>query len=66
MGVKTRVPRGLKTVCRRIVRPEGVKADGHLKKGFKYLKGGKVVKSGTKAKTVKKSPVKKRSSTKKK
>lgn len=25
-------------------RPEGVKADGTLKKGYKYLKGGRVVK----------------------
>jgi len=30
--------------CRRLVRQEGVKINGQLKKGYKYLKGGKVVK----------------------
>jgi len=39
--------------CRRLVRPEGVKVNGQLKKGYKYIKGGKVVKATTK-KVVKK------------
>jgi len=36
--------------CRRLVRQEGVKVNGQLKKGYKYLKGGKVVKATTKKK----------------
>jgi len=40
--------------CRRLVRPEGVKVNGQLKKGYKYLKGGKVVKVVAKKTTTKK------------
>jgi len=34
--------------CRRLVRQEGIKVNGQLKKEYKYLKGGKVVKVATK------------------
>jgi len=35
----------LKKVCRKVIKTEGVKANGQLKKGFKYAKGGRVVKA---------------------
>ena len=34
-----------KKMCSRVVRREGVKIDGTLKKGYKYVKGGRVVKA---------------------
>jgi len=40
--------------CHRLVRQEGVKVNGQLKKGYKYLKGGKVVKVATKKTETKK------------
>jgi hypothetical protein len=52
--------RGLKKVCARVVKATGLKVDGTLKKGYKYIKGGKIVKVIEKKKTVKKKPVKKR------
>jgi hypothetical protein len=62
MAVKKTV-RGLKTVCSRVLKSTGLKTDGTLKKGFKYLKGGKIVKIVTKPtvkkKVTKKKPVKK-------
>jgi hypothetical protein len=39
-----------KKLCSKVIRKEGVKVDGTLKKGFKYLKGGRVVKAKAKAK----------------
>lgn len=39
----------VKKACRRMVgTKEGVKADGTLKKGYRYAKGGRVVKAKTK------------------
>ena len=32
-------------LCSKVVRREGVKIDGTLKKGYKYVKGGRVVKA---------------------
>jgi hypothetical protein len=51
--------RGLKKVCARVVKATGLKVDGTLKKGYKYIKGGKVVKVVPKKKPVKKRAVKK-------
>ena len=34
-----------KKLCSKVVRREGVKVDGTLKKGFRYVKGGQVVKA---------------------
>jgi hypothetical protein len=51
--------RGLKKVCARVVKATGLKVDGTLKKGYKYIKGGKVVKVVPKKKPVKKRVVKK-------
>ena len=51
--------RGLKKVCARVVKATGLKVDGTLKKGYKYIKGGKVVKVIPKKKPVKKRAVKK-------
>lgn len=42
-----------KKMCSKVIRKEGVKVDGTLKKGYKYIKGGKVVKTTVKP-TVKK------------
>lgn len=47
-----------KKLCSKVIKREGVKADGTLKKGYKYLKGGRVVKA--KAVTTKKKTVKKK------
>jgi hypothetical protein len=46
--------RGLKKVCARVVKATGLKVDGTLKKGYKYIKGGKVVKVVPKKKPIKK------------
>jgi ribosomal 50S subunit-recycling heat shock protein len=43
-GLKKPSVRGLKTVCSHVVKATGLKVDGTLKKGFKYIKGGKIVK----------------------
>jgi hypothetical protein len=51
--------RGLKKVCARVVKATGLKVDGTLKKGYKYIKGGKIVKVIEKKKPVKKRAVKK-------
>ena len=40
----------VKKACRTLIKQEGVKADGTLKKGYKYVKGGKVVKAKSAAK----------------
>jgi hypothetical protein len=67
--------KGLKTLCSHVVKATGLKVDGTLKKGFKYIKGGKVVKttptpSKTKKvcakKPVAKKPAKKKTVAKKK
>ncbi len=34
-----------KKLCSSVIKREGVKKDGTLKKGFRYVKGGKVVKA---------------------
>lgn len=49
---KTTKKASVKKACRKLVTPTGVKADGTLKPGYKYLKGGRVVKA--KAKTASK------------
>lgn len=59
MAVKKTV-RGLKTVCARVVKATGLKVDGTLKKGYKYIKGGKIVKTDAAKKPIKKRTVKKR------
>lgn len=35
----------LKGVCNTVIKREGVKANGWLKKGYRYAKGGRVVKA---------------------
>lgn len=66
MAVTKKTVRGLKKVCRSVVKSTGLKTDGTLKKGFKYVKGGKIVKVETaKAKPVKKKTIKKTSKSKK-
>lgn len=61
MAVKKTTVRGLKTVCSRVLKSTGLKANGTLKKGFKYIKGGKIVKivpkSTVKKKVAKKKPI---------
>lgn len=42
-GLKKPTVRGLKKVCSHVVKATGLKVDGTLKKGFKYIKGGKIV-----------------------
>jgi hypothetical protein len=46
-----KAPRGMKKVCASVVKAEGLKADGTLRKGHKYLKGGRIVKVPKKAPT---------------
>ena len=58
-GLRKPAVRGLKKVCARVVKAIGLKVDGTLKKGYKYIKGGKVVKVVPKKKPVKKRVVKK-------
>lgn len=36
-----------KKLCSKVIKREGVKSDGTLKKGYKYQKGGKVIKAAT-------------------
>lgn len=38
----------VKKACRSLIRQEGVKQNGQLKKGYKYKKGGGVVKAKAK------------------
>ncbi|RDI07033.1 hypothetical protein [Flavobacterium sp. AG291] len=33
-----------KKLCSKVIKREGVKSNGQLKKGYKYAKGGRVVK----------------------
>ena len=47
-------PRGIKKVCASVVKAEGLKADGTLRKGHRYLKGGKIVKVKKATSTTKK------------
>lgn len=51
-----------KKLCSKVIKREGVKADGTLKKGYRYAPGGKIVK----AKPAAKKPVAKKRTTKKK
>jgi hypothetical protein len=64
MAVKKKpTVKGLKKVCSSVIKGTGLKSDGTLKKGFKYMKGGKIVKvkaTVTKAKPAKKKTVKKK------
>ncbi|MBS7231735.1 hypothetical protein KHA90_11925 [Flavobacterium psychroterrae] len=64
MAVKKKTVKGLKKLCSSVVKATGLKTDGTLKKGFKYVKGGKIVKTTAKkaivkTKVAKKKPVKK-------
>lgn len=34
-----------KKLCSKVIKREGVKSNGQLKKGYKYVAGGKVVKA---------------------
>lgn len=58
-GLKKPTVKGLKTVCSRVLKATGLKVDGTLKKGYKYITGGKVVKVVAKP-TPKKKPVAKK------
>lgn len=60
-GLKKPTVKGLKTVCSHVVKATGLKVDGTLKKGFKYITGGKIVKvaAATKKPIAKKKVVKK-------
>lgn len=57
--------RGLKKICSGVVKATGLKADGTLKKGYKYITGGKIVKVSPKP-ILKKKVVKKKPAAKKK
>jgi len=46
-GLKKPSVRGLKTVCSQVLKATGLKVDGTLKKGYKYIAGGKIVKTST-------------------
>lgn len=70
-GLKKPAVKGLKTVCSHVVKATGLKVDGTLKKGYKYIAGGKIVKVAakkpvTKKKVVKKAVAKKKTTPKKK
>jgi hypothetical protein len=63
--------RGLKKVCSRVIKGEGLKVDGTLKKGYKYVNGKpkKVTakkKATPKKRTAKKKAVKRKAATRKK
>ena len=47
---KTKKKKGItaKKLCSRVIAREGVKKDGTLKKGYRYVKGGRVVKAKAK------------------
>jgi hypothetical protein len=54
MATSSRAPKGkkkksmsAKKLCSPVIKREGVKKDGTLKKGYKYVKGGRVVKAKT-------------------
>lgn len=61
-GLKKPTVKGLKTVCSHVVKATGLKVDGTLKKGYKYITGGKIVKVAIAKKKVvaKKKPAKKK------
>jgi hypothetical protein len=75
-GLKKPSVRGLKTVCSQVLKATGLKVDGTLKKGYKYIAGGKIVKTSTtpcktkkvcpKKPVAKKKPVVKKTALKKK
>ncbi|MBS7230203.1 hypothetical protein KHA90_04125 [Flavobacterium psychroterrae] len=60
MAVKKKTVKGLKKLCSSVVKATGLKTDGTLKKGFKYVKGGKIVKITAKKAIVKKKVAKKK------
>lgn len=43
--MSTTVKRKTKKLCRSVIRQEGVKVNGRLKKGYRFTKGGRVVKT---------------------
>ncbi len=45
---KTKKRVSAKQLCSRVIVREGVKKDGTLKKGYRYVKGGRVVKAKAK------------------
>lgn len=55
-----------KKMCRKVIKVEGVKSDGTLKKGYKYLKGGRVVKAAPKKVVAKRKVVAKKKPAKRK
>jgi hypothetical protein len=57
--------RGLKKICSRVIKAEGLKVDGTLKKGYKYV-NGKPKKVTPKKKTAPKKRTAKKRVTKKK
>lgn len=42
------VKRKTKRLCRSVIKQEGVKVNGKLKKGYRFVKGGKAVKAAKK------------------
>lgn len=60
MAVKKKTVKGLKKLCSSVVKATGIKTDGTLKKGFKYMKGGKIVKTTAKKEIFKKKGAKKK------
>jgi ribosomal protein S4E len=46
--MSTIVKRKTKRLCRSVIRQEGVKVNGRLKKGYRFAKGGKVIKTSSK------------------
>lgn len=43
--MSTTVKRKAKKLCRSVIRQEGVKVNGKLKKGYRFEKGGRVIKT---------------------
>lgn len=44
-AAKKKTPTTAKKLCSKVIKREGVKSNGQLKKGYKYAKGGRVVKA---------------------
>ncbi len=45
---KSKAPKTAKKLCSSVIKREGVKQNGTLKKGYRYAKGGRVIKAKTK------------------
>lgn len=43
--MKTKKSIRAKKLCSRVIKKDGVKTNGQLKKGYRYAKGGKIVKA---------------------